>query len=224
MRSGTARPVLDDRASDRERVDLIGLTRPALPFAGSAHPMRRDAHDPLACCQQRLLEAIRDGPAVLDRPYPLRIEASRPAQRCLMAGVLGLDLTLTANAARSIVHPSQRVAVLVRVRPDHDHAYRPFDWLTTDEADLGGQTSVGAVATLLSSHAEGPRAATGDETHRRSGQPADRRLESQPAASPRTNRKGRTAPTKIRTMTLRRLVTATHNLLKLHSHWIASPA
>ena len=43
--------------------------------------------------------------------------------------------------------------------------HRPFVWLTTDEADLGGQLSLGANATLLSSHAEGPRAAAGDTTY-----------------------------------------------------------
>jgi hypothetical protein len=49
-------PVLDDRAGDRERIDLIGLARLALPAPRRAHPVRRHAHDPLAGCQQRLLE------------------------------------------------------------------------------------------------------------------------------------------------------------------------
>ena len=84
--------------------------------------MRSDAHDPLAGGQQRLLEAMRDGPAVLDRPDPLRIEVLRPPQRGLMTGVLGLDLSLAADPAGSFVHGSHRVAALVRVRPDHDHA------------------------------------------------------------------------------------------------------
>jgi hypothetical protein len=63
--------------------------------------------------------------------------------------------------------------------------HHPFVWLNADEADLGGQTSVGAVATLLSSHAEGPRATAGDKTNGKSGQPADRRYESQLAVRPR---------------------------------------
>jgi hypothetical protein len=65
--------VLDDRASDRQRVDLIGLARLAFALARSAHPLRRDPHDPLACCQQRLLEPPRDVPAVLKRPHALLI-------------------------------------------------------------------------------------------------------------------------------------------------------
>src|SRR5450755_2099821 len=36
-------PVLDDRAGDRERVDLIRLARLTLPAPGRTHPVRRDA-------------------------------------------------------------------------------------------------------------------------------------------------------------------------------------
>jgi hypothetical protein len=50
--------VLDDRAGDRERVDLIRLTWLALATPRCAHAMRSDAHDPLARGQQRLLEAV----------------------------------------------------------------------------------------------------------------------------------------------------------------------
>ena len=78
--------VLDDRAGDRERVDLIGLARLALALAGGAHPVRRDAHDPLAGGQQRLLEPARDVPAVLDRPHALLIQAARPPDRGQMPG------------------------------------------------------------------------------------------------------------------------------------------
>ncbi len=48
--------VLDDRACDRERIDLVGLARLALCLARGAHPVRRHADDPLAGRQQRLLE------------------------------------------------------------------------------------------------------------------------------------------------------------------------
>jgi hypothetical protein len=40
--------VLDDRAGDRERIDLIGLARLPLAAARSAHPVGSDTHDPLA--------------------------------------------------------------------------------------------------------------------------------------------------------------------------------
>ena len=74
-------PILDDRAGDRQRVDLIRLARLALALAGSAHPMRRHAHDPLARGQQRLLKAPRDMPAVLDRPHAIVIQPAGPAHR-----------------------------------------------------------------------------------------------------------------------------------------------
>ena len=48
--------VLDDRARDRERIDLIRLARLALCFAGRSHAVRRHPHDPLAGGEQRLLE------------------------------------------------------------------------------------------------------------------------------------------------------------------------
>ena len=41
-------PVLDDRASDRERVDLVRLARLTLPLARGAHLVRRYPDDPLA--------------------------------------------------------------------------------------------------------------------------------------------------------------------------------
>ena len=40
--------VLDYRAGDRERVDLIGLAGATLAAAGRAHPVRSYPHDPLA--------------------------------------------------------------------------------------------------------------------------------------------------------------------------------
>jgi hypothetical protein len=67
----------------------------------------------------------------------------------------------------------------------------PFVELS-DEADLRRTTVSWGDATLLSSHAEGPRAATGDRSFR--GQTNDdTELWSQPAASPRTNRIRRTS-------------------------------
>jgi hypothetical protein len=59
-------PVLDHRAGDRERVDLIGLARLALPLARGTHPLRCHPDDPLAGGQQRLLKAPGDVP---DRPF-----------------------------------------------------------------------------------------------------------------------------------------------------------
>src|SRR5918992_5190884 len=101
-------------------------------------------------------------PAVLDRPHPLVIQPARPAHRGQMALLLGPDLAGAASPARPRVDGRQRMGELVRVRPDHDHLHRPFVWLTTGEADLRRTTVTWGDATLLSSHAEGPRAAAGD--------------------------------------------------------------
>jgi hypothetical protein len=114
-------PVLDDRAGDRERIDLIGLPRSPLTAARGAHPMRSDTNDPLPGRQQRLLEPMRDLAAVLDRPDPLAVQLARPLQRGQMPVVCGLDLALAAHSAGSVIDGCQRVRPLVRVRPNHDH-------------------------------------------------------------------------------------------------------
>jgi hypothetical protein len=156
---------LNDRASDRERVDLIGLPRLALPAPGGAHPVRRDAHDPLAGCQQRLLEPARDLPAVLDRPHPLLIEPARPFDPSQVSRLVRVDLTSAADLARPLVDRRERMRALVRVRPDHDHYPCPFVCSDHQMKRIsGGQTSLGANATLLSGHAEGPWAAAGDKS------------------------------------------------------------
>ena len=70
--------------------------------------------------------------------------------------------------------------------PSH-HMTVPFVWLTPNEADSsGGQLSRKAKATLLSSHAEGPRTAAGDTSFTGQAKAVDTAVESQPAASPRT--------------------------------------
>ena len=84
--------VLDDRAGDRQRVDLIGLARLALPLPRGTHPVRRHPHDPLARRKQRLLEPARARPAVLDRPHAIVIQPTRPPDRGQMPRVIGLDL------------------------------------------------------------------------------------------------------------------------------------
>ena len=154
--------VLHDSSGDRQRVDLIRLAWLALTLARGAHSVRRHPDDPLARCQQRLLKPARTRAAVLDRPHPLLIELSRPPHRSQVPRLVSLDLAAAAHLPRSLIDRRQRVRPLVRVRPDHDHAYRPFVWLTPNEADLRRTTVTRGEATLLSSHAGGPRTAAGD--------------------------------------------------------------
>src|SRR5207302_7237702 len=62
----------------------------------------------------------------------------------------------------------------------------------------GGHASVRAGAKLLSGHADDPRAAVGDTTHVGQSQLDDSDAMSQPIASPRTYRPGRTTPSRDR--------------------------
>jgi hypothetical protein len=117
--------VLDDRAGDRQRIDLIGLAPLALALARGAHPLRRDPHDPLAGRDQRLLEPLGDVPAVLDRPHTIVIQTTCPADRGQMSGIVGCDLAVAAHLAGAIVDRRQCVRPLVRVRPNHDHTTIP---------------------------------------------------------------------------------------------------
>src|SRR5205085_12423295 len=117
--------LLDDRPGDRQRVDLIGLAQLALALAGSAHPLRRHAHDPLARRQQRLLKPPGPVPAVLDRPHAILIQPTRPADRGQMPAIGRVDLTMAALPTGSLIDRRQRVRSLVRVRPDHDHMTVP---------------------------------------------------------------------------------------------------
>jgi hypothetical protein len=188
--------VLDDRASDRQRVDLIRLARLALALARGAHPVRRYPHDPLAYGQQRLLEPARDVPAVLKRPHALPIQAPSPPDRGQMPRLVSLDLAAAANPTGPPIHRRQGVRALVRVRTDHDHVHRPFVWLITDEADLRRTTVTrGECHAPIKSRR---RSSGGGGRHKlcRSGQAVDTGVESQPAASPRTNRTSRTSPPK----------------------------
>jgi hypothetical protein len=187
-------PIFDDRAGNRQRVDLIGLARLALALARSDHPLRRDADDPLARRQQRLLQPARNRPAVLDRPHSLFIQRARPANCGQMARHLSLDLAAAAYPTGALVHRRHSMRVLVRVRPDHDHLHRPFVRLNNDEADRRRTAlTQGKVprSYQVTPVVLGRRRATGRLFV---SQVDDREVESQPVASPRTNRTGRTSP------------------------------
>jgi hypothetical protein len=81
------------------------------------------------------------------------------------------------------------------VRPDHDHACRPFVWLTPNEADLRRTTLTRGEATLLSSHAGDPRTAAGDTSSAgQAKQPTQSSRVSPPPARGPTGRVGRHRP------------------------------
>ena len=111
-----------------------------------------------------------------------------------MPRIVRLDLPAPAHPARSFVDRRERVRALVRARPDHDHMTVPFVWLTPNEADLRrttvtqGESHASIKSRRRSSDGGGRTSFTGQ------AKAVDTAVESQPAASPRTYRSGRTSP------------------------------
>jgi hypothetical protein len=130
-------PVLDDRAGDRERVDLVRLPRLTLPAPGGAHPLGCDAHDPFAGGQQRLLQPAGDLPAVLDRPHPLIIEPARPFDRGQVAPARPRQSD-ERHGPCPCPRRQPRAHACACACPSRSRSFAsvPFVWLTTDEADL----------------------------------------------------------------------------------------
>ena len=114
-------------AGDRECVDRIGLAALARPAPAAGHQLRRHAHDALAAREQEALELAGDVPAVLDRPDALLIERPRPGQHALVPGGRRLDRLAALQLAGLRADRRAGVALLVWIRPDHDHLHRPFD-------------------------------------------------------------------------------------------------
>ena len=165
---------------------------PATP-ARTRHQLRSDADDPLAAAQEKPLKASGHVPAVLDRKRTVVAERSGPDDELIMAVVAGLDRLGRDHLSSRRCDGYCCVAALVWIDPDHDHAEGPFV-SQMNERTVGGQTSVGADATLLSSHAR--RSSDGGGRHNLCWSVAsdDTTAMSQPVASPRTNRQGRTSP------------------------------
>jgi hypothetical protein len=119
-------PFADRGQADRFRVDRIGLPRCPRRFARRAGQRRRDPEHPLARSEQRALEPTGDVPAILDRPYPILVEADCEPQRAQHAVIARRDRELAAAGAGSRIERDQRVRPLVSVHPDHHHVCRPF--------------------------------------------------------------------------------------------------
>jgi hypothetical protein len=60
--------------------------------------VRSDPHDLLAGGQQSLLKPPRDKAAILDRPHPLLIQASGPADRGKIPRLISFDLPLATDS------------------------------------------------------------------------------------------------------------------------------
>jgi hypothetical protein len=173
------------RAGDRRRVDRIGLPRLAATAPRAVGQRRRHPDDPLTVRYQRPLQPSRHEPTVLDRPHPLGVELNPEPQPIERPHIAGLNHALPADDPGRRIQRHKRVRPLVRVHPNHDHVHVPSLEIWPTERIPGGQTSVGANATLLSSHAGGPRAATGDKAKNDQTHTVDSEKASQPAADPR---------------------------------------
>ena len=131
IRGGKAlHAILDDRARDGERVDLVrfarlALRRPQAPILCGATRTTRSPAASSACSSRR--ETCRQSSIAHTRPSSSP-RAQRTAARC--PGSSALIWRGAAPAAGSRVDGRKRVRALVRVRPDHDHLHRPFVWLS----------------------------------------------------------------------------------------------
>ena len=178
---------------DAERVDVIGLAAIASDLARTRDQLRSNANDLLTAAQEEPLKASGHVPAVLDRKRTIVAERSGPDDELIVALVTGLHRLGRDHLPGGRCDGDRGVTALVWVDPDHDHAEGPFV-SRMNERTVGGQTSVGADATLLSSHAR--RSLGSDARHNLCWSAAsdDTTATSQPVASPRTNRLGRTSP------------------------------
>jgi hypothetical protein len=84
----------------------------------------------LTAREQEALELARHVPAVLDRPYALAVDATRPDQQLLVPGASRRRCLASVELASLCSYGRKRVAALVRIRSDHDHLHRPFVWMS----------------------------------------------------------------------------------------------
>ena len=196
--------VSDRGAGDRERVDRDPTSRFALALRGRS-PVSAGGtlttRSPAATSARS--RRAGDVPAVLDRPHPLlaerrRATAARRARRRRSPAIVRSPSTppVAASTAASVCERlcvSTPITIICAVP----------SLVMADEADLRRTDLSRGDATLLSSHAGGPRAATGDRTKAGQTKRVDRAKESQPAAAREPNPAGRTHRPPPRTLPLR---------------------
>jgi hypothetical protein len=170
------------------RVDRIRLSRmPRDPPRLAGH-RGRDPDHPLAGSDQRRFQARGHVPAVLDRPHPFLLQTTGEPQSLKRSSVAGRDRQLPAYGPRLPVHRDQHVVALVSVCPNHDHVPRPFVEMARRKRTIRRTPLSRGAATLLSSHAGGPRSVTGDTAKVSQTTLVDSDKESQPATGRETNR------------------------------------
>jgi len=122
-----------------------------------------------------------------------RAELARPQQQILERASFSACCLLGDHSPGRAIERGGRVRLLVCVRPDHDHAYRPFDWGYLMSGCPVDTSQSGAMPRSYQVTPEilGRRRAT---QHPPVRPLVDRKSMSQPVASPRTYRPRRTPP------------------------------
>ena len=166
---GSYRPLAQRCPGDRERVDRVGFAALRAATGEPRHELGSHPHDPLAARRPAAARACRRVAAVLDRPHALGAERPRPAEAAARGPLAcELDGQLAQQLAGGRLDRGDGVLGLVWVRLRSRSCAPSLRWMSPTKRTAGGQTSLGAIATLLSSHAGDPRAAAGDTTRCRS--------------------------------------------------------
>jgi hypothetical protein len=178
--------VTERGASDRQRVDAVGLPERPRPATRTGQQLRRNPNHSLAARDQQPFKAPADASDILQRPQTIRAQLPSPAQKLSVTRSARRASALADDLTRATPDRHRGVRLLVRVHSDNDgHIFSLLDAQRTRSSS--GQASIRAGAKLLSGHAGDPRAATGDSTERRSApQRGDSGTKSLPAANPRT--------------------------------------
>ena len=108
-------------ASDRDRIDAIGLAALAARAPRVGHQPRRQPNHPLAASDQKPLERARHVPAVLQRPNPIGAETARPSHHLVKPASADRRGLVVEHFARRRGDRGDRVRALVHVRTEHDH-------------------------------------------------------------------------------------------------------
>ena len=154
----------DRRSSDAQGIDLIRLAALACDTSLARHQLGSDADDLLSAAEQEALEPAGAMAAILDREDSPGAEGARPSNESVpwpwsraltvLAPMSLPVLALTATAVWLPLCGSTPMTIMCA----------SLRLVLANDRTVGGQTSVAAVATLLSSHAGDPRAAAGDTT------------------------------------------------------------
>src|SRR5665213_2002122 len=114
-------------SGDRARVDRVGLPTGSLLPAFSGGQVRRDPDDTLSGAGEKPLEGAGEVPAVLQCPYPLGVsEITGPVEQFDEPSLARRDRLVVEKLPIGGVYRGEGVGVLVCVRSEEDHSYRPF--------------------------------------------------------------------------------------------------